>query len=234
MIAKGETEEIPETEQKIDVIGEALKTRSETEEFSIFLENREIIDVVKEENQSETNNELLNTQYPCNECGKEFATIITLQRHENIHTGRKDDICDVCNKAFRQNGGGLYAHKRYYCKNSVKLEACENCPKKFSTKGDLNRHKILHTGEKPFKCDICMQLFSRAGNLKSHMNSTHFFEKAFQCNVCDAKFTRSNHIKDHMMTHTDERPFDCELCGNSFRRKRDLAYHIKSKVHRAD
>merc|ERR1719508_493861 len=37
-------------------------------------------------------------------------------------------------------------------KNSVK---CDLCEKTFSCKKNMVKHKIIHTGVKPFKCDLC-------------------------------------------------------------------------------
>ena len=167
------------------------------------------------------------TRYPCSECDKTFSSTINLKKHVPIHTGRKDFICNMCDKAFLDMNR-VQTHKRYYCKESVKSNSCDQCPKKFSNKEDMEKHCITHTGEKAFQCDICNQAFSRAGNLKAHVNSSHFFQKAFECDLCDKTFTRANHIKDHMMMHNDNRPFVCETCGHSFRRKRHLADHTKS------
>ena len=32
---------------------------------------------------------------------------------------------------------------------------CTVCDKGFKTKGDLARHKMIHTAEKPFQCTVC-------------------------------------------------------------------------------
>ena len=167
-------------------------------------------------------------RYPCSDCDKKFKNRITLKNHLSVHTGKRDFKCDVCDKSFRVQAG-VYTHKKYYCKDSIKAFSCEKCPKKFTSPGDLAKHNTTHSGNKPFICDICNQAFSRAGNLRAHRNATHFFEKLFQCTVCDKTFSRSNQIKQHEMLHTDERPFECKLCANSFRRPRDLEHHTKSK-----
>ena len=44
----------------------------------------------------------------------------------------------------------------------VKHFPCDICTKAFKLKGDLNRHTRIHTGEKPYKCDICKMTFSQS------------------------------------------------------------------------
>ena len=43
------------------------------------------------------------------------------------------------------------------------------CSKSFPTPGDLKSHMYVHTGSRPFKCDICQRGFSKQTNLKNHM-----------------------------------------------------------------
>jgi hypothetical protein len=44
-----------------------------------------------------------------------------------------------------------------------------NMSGKFSPKGTVNRHKVTHTHEKPFKCNIYKLLFSLKKHLISHI-----------------------------------------------------------------
>ncbi|XP_052764932.1 zinc finger and BTB domain-containing protein 49-like isoform X5 [Mya arenaria] len=45
---------------------------------------------------------------------------------------------------------------------------CEYCGKEFRVPAWLDRHRRIHTGDKPFKCDICGRAFTQKGNLNSH------------------------------------------------------------------
>uniref|UniRef100_A0A182PK50 Protein krueppel n=1 Tax=Anopheles epiroticus TaxID=199890 RepID=A0A182PK50_9DIPT len=53
------------------------------------------------------------------------------------------------------------------------LHECEICGKKFTAKKNLTRHLMIHTGEKPFKCDQCDRTYRQSGELKRHRNNTH-------------------------------------------------------------
>lgn len=48
---------------------------------------------------------------------------------------------------------------------------CELCNKGFTQKGSLAKHRLTHTGEKPFRCNApgCSRAFAQSGNLARHM-----------------------------------------------------------------
>ncbi|ODM93493.1 Krueppel-like factor 12 [Orchesella cincta] len=60
---------------------------------------------------------------------------------------------DMCPKSARK--------LRYQCH-------WEGCKWKFRDKYELTRHLRTHTGETPFRCAVCFQLFARSDNLKTH------------------------------------------------------------------
>lgn len=116
----------------------------------------------------------------CDYCSLGFTTLFSLKVHQNREhetahatpkanrrTTGKVHQCDSCGKTFRNNYQ-LLEHDNYYHKK-IYDSVCAVCGKAFPTKTLLKKHHIVHSGERPYKCDWCDEMYKNSTSLTRHV-----------------------------------------------------------------
>ena len=103
----------------------------------------------------------------CPECGKSFSDIYPLNRHLKQHS---ESICEQCGQIF-SNGKSLYDHcAKIHLPRDLQ---CPRCDKLFKNRGQCRRHLAMHSGYKPYKCNICEYSSYTLSNTQVHVSKTH-------------------------------------------------------------
>ena len=50
------------------------------------------------------------------------------------------------------------------------------CLKFFKEKQRVERHRLTHTGEKPYKCEICTKGFTQKEHMRRHVFTVHSYD----------------------------------------------------------
>ncbi|KAJ3074142.1 hypothetical protein HDU98_011991 [Podochytrium sp. JEL0797] len=71
------------------------------------------------------------------------------------------------------------------------------------------------TTAKPFKCDVCLKMFSRSNDLKRHVLTHKPEDKPHSCRWCAKKFSRIDSLRKHELSVVEGRRVRCSGEGGS-------------------
>ncbi|KFM71735.1 B-cell lymphoma/leukemia 11B, partial [Stegodyphus mimosarum] len=78
-------------------------------------------------------------------------------------------------------------------------DTCEFCGKVFKNCSNLTVHRRSHTGEKPYKCELCSYACAQSSKLTRHMKTHGRLGKdVYRCRFCDMPFSVPSTLEKHM------------------------------------
>jgi general transcription factor IIIA len=108
------------------------------------------------------------------ECPHCFKVVKNLSKHMESHqqqglraTAARVE-CPHCSKMVQNLEKHLEVHEL-----GKMTYVCEVCQKVFDRSDHLKIHKLIHTGDKPYACDLCDYRSNQKSNLKTHMKRLH-------------------------------------------------------------
>ncbi|XP_047420360.1 PR domain zinc finger protein 15 isoform X1 [Sciurus carolinensis] len=167
--------------------------------------------------------------YGCSTCHRRFALKATYHAHMVIHRENLPDpnvqkYIHPCEICGRifNSIGNLERHKLIH--TGVKSHACEQCGKSFARKDMLKEHMRVHDNIREYLCAECGKGMKTKHALRHHMK-LHKGIKEYECKECHRKFAQKVNMLKHYKRHTGIKDFMCELCGKTFSERNTMETH---------
>ncbi|XP_073487108.1 ras-responsive element-binding protein 1 isoform X2 [Aquarana catesbeiana] len=91
------------------------------------------------------------------------------RRNQESKEEKSSYICPLCEKVCNSQHQ-LTMHIRQHNTDTGGTDhSCSICGKALSSASSLDRHMLVHSGERPYRCSMCGQSFTTNGNMHRHM-----------------------------------------------------------------
>ena len=95
-------------------------------------------------------------------------------------------------------------------------DTCEFCGKVFKNCSNLTVHRRSHTGEKPYKCELCPYSCAQSSKLTRHMKTHGRTGKdIMKCRYCDMPFSIPSTLEKHMRKCSQGKGFSSKKSSSS-------------------
>ena len=186
---------------------------------------------------TQVQNEDMNTNFTCGICKDSFAMEENLKLHLLSKHKKPNYNCETCKKNFTSKPF-LRIHIEKIHKNNFD---CPYCSMEFPDGTSLYNHiytkhkekpwKSINKSSKVFKCMLCEKTYKTFSHLDRHKKATHDQIKDNKCDSCEKAFSENHLLKQHKrMVHEKIKDKRCDLCGKCFSTGSDLKKHV-SAVH---
>jgi len=108
--------------------------------------------------------------HKCDFCGKHFASVSVLRTHKaHRHEDARNFECELCKKRFNYK----WLVRAHITKVHLKLskQFCDICGKTLGSWQSFRQHQLIHTGGKPYSCEVCNISFRQHSALSKHKES---------------------------------------------------------------
>ncbi|XP_042320588.1 ras-responsive element-binding protein 1 isoform X2 [Sceloporus undulatus] len=91
------------------------------------------------------------------------------RRNQETKDEKSSYTCPLCEKVCTTQHHLTMHIRQHNIDTGGTDHSCSICGKSLSSASSLDRHMLVHSGERPYKCSVCDQSFTTNGNMHRHM-----------------------------------------------------------------